>query len=186
MSAQVVFHAVTKLVDGTDRLIPLSDLAAIDPPTHAHAMSKYDDTPERRRLAQTRIPLIDRGWTDVVFLSPIHPHAFWSAWRDVSGDELPPVEFWQIPLHAVPTDAVVFDRSTSTVGDPIHEHEVTLLDRSAYRASTRTTDANREWLRGLAQRGKRGAWFNLTPHVLTAGPISLEDATVVSWERPAR
>ena len=74
-----VFHQRVDLVG--DALVPASDLAALDPAGYARAMAKYDDTPERQRLRATEIPGLARTWTEVVFLSPVHPHAIWRAWR---------------------------------------------------------------------------------------------------------
>lgn len=182
MAGPYLFHAVTLLVAGTDALVPVAELKVLDPVAHAKAMSKYDDSPERGQLARAIVPVIERRWTEVVFLSPVHPYALWSAWREITGEELPAVKFWQIPIDAVPADAVVFDRSTSVVGQPIHEHEVVALDRSTYWPRLQTTDANRAWLASLAERGHRGAWFNRTPHVLTAGPVPLAAASTISGD----
>ncbi|WP_141379953.1 hypothetical protein [Microbacterium lacticum] len=46
--------------------------------------------------------------------------------------------------------------------------------------SLQAPPANRAWLASLAAAGRRGAWFNRTPHVVTAGPVLLGAATSVS------
>ena len=70
-----VFHARVALAAGTDRLLPLSDLRGIDPAAYEAELAKYDDSPQRRRLRETVIPVLNVTWTEVVFLSPVHPHA---------------------------------------------------------------------------------------------------------------
>lgn len=177
-----VFHVRTPLVPGTDSLLPLSALRILDPDGYATAMAKYDDTPERRRLRDTVVPVIDKGWTDVVFLSPVHPHATWRTWRQLSGRSLPKVEFWAIPASDLPADTVVFDRQRSLVGDPIDPRDVASFDAMTYEVSLEVPAANREWLENLAAAGHSGAWFNLIPHVLTAGPVPLGNARVISWD----
>ncbi|WP_033210322.1 hypothetical protein [Gryllotalpicola ginsengisoli] len=179
-----VFHARVGLAAGTDRLVPLSELAHLDPAAHDAALAKYDDTPERQRLRDTVIPIIGRRWTEVVFLSPVHPHAIWQAWRELTGQELAPLPFWAIPVAALPTETVVFTRARSAVGDPIHPDEVTALDKGSFRTALQTTPENRDWLASLAARGAKGAWFNGTPHVLAGGDVSLRDAQTISWEEP--
>ncbi len=179
-----LYHAVTDLTPGTDVLLPASSLRDIDPDAYQRAISKYDDTPERRRLALVRIPVIQRAWTEVVFLSPVHPHAIWSAWQEVAGAPRPPMAFWQIPVGAVPEGAVVYDRRSGSVGDSIDPAQVSHLDHEGFRTALQTTAENRAWLASLAAEGLRGAWFNLTPHVLTPGPVPLEEATVISWDEP--
>lgn len=84
-----VVHARTAANAAADSVLPLSELAASDPAAYERALAKYDDTPERRRLRDTWIPLLEARWTEAVFLTPIHPHAIWRAWRDITGTELP-------------------------------------------------------------------------------------------------
>lgn len=182
MTGRFVYHGVVDLLPGTTALLSSSALRDIDEGAYRRAVAKYDDTPERRRLATTRIPLIERAWTEVVFLSPVHPHAIWQAWVGVAGAPRPPVEFWEIPIDLLPGDAVVLNRTVSAVGDPIDAAEVTRLDRGRFRTAMQTTPANRAWLSQLAARGLRGAWFHGIPHVLTAGPVPLEGARIISWD----
>ena len=177
-----VFHARVNLAEGTSSLLPLSDLAAIDPTAHADAIAKYDDTPERRRLRDTVVPGIDRPWTEVVFLSPVHPHAIWRAWLDIRGRRRPPLEFWAIPAEDLPEGSVLLDRFLTATGDPLDPREVTPFDRASHRAALTTTPQNRAWLEECARRGVSGAWFHGIPHVLAPGPVPLGRARVVSWE----
>lgn len=182
-----VFHMCTRLTPGTTQLLPLDALADVDPEAHARAITKitkYDDTPERRRLRDTEIPGTGRRWTGVVFLSPIHPHAIWEAWRRAGGKELPAIEFWRVPVRALPDGCVVFDRHLSVTGDPIDPREVTPLDRDTFRTALETTPGNSAWLQELVRRGRSGAWFNKTPHVLSPGPVGLDQAEVITWNRP--
>lgn len=178
-----VFHARSSRNASADELTSLSALAASDPDAYADALSKYDDTPERRRLRDTWIPLVEAAWTDVVFLSPIRPHAIWRAWRSVAGVELPSLEFWAIPVDEI-GHSVVFDRQITATGEPIDQREVRAVDAKTYRSSRDTTNANLQWITSLARSNKRGAWFNGTPHVLTRGPVPLNSAVVIDWRNP--
>ena len=95
--SRCVFHARTPGNAGAERLEPLSALRTTSPEAYARAIAKYDDTPERRRLPSTRIPLLDVRWIEAVFLSPVRPHAIWTAWREIGGVDLPAQKFWAIP-----------------------------------------------------------------------------------------
>lgn len=182
-AVQAVFHMRTPLAAGTDELLPVDALREIDPEAYARAIAKYDDTPERRRLRDTAIPGTGRSWTQVVFLSPIHPHAIWDTWRSITGKELPPMEFWQIPVRSLPEGCVVFDRQVSVTGEAIDPSEVVALDVEQFTTAVETTPENRDWLEDLAARGHRGALFNKTPHVLSPEPVRLERAQVIDWEQ---
>lgn len=178
-----VFHARTSSNAAADELVPVSALRHTDPEAFFSAIAKYDDSPERQRLRDTWIPTLEARWTDVVFLSPIHPHAIWRAWRDVAGIDLPSQEFWAIPVEDVGR-AVIFDRHLSSSGDPIDPREIAELDPGDYRAAQETTPKSIEWIKHLAGENKRGAWFHGTPHILTRGPVSLESAAVIDWQQP--
>lgn len=177
-----VFHACVPLAPGTSSLLPVSALAAVDGDAHRAALEKYDDTPERRRLRDTVIPGMGRQWTEVVFLSPVHPHAIWQAWAEIRGRRRPPMEFWAIPAADLPEGSVVLDRTLTATGDPIDPREVTPFDRASHRAALTTTPQNRAWLEQCARRGVSGAWFHGIPHVLAPDPVPLEHARIVSWE----
>lgn len=177
-----VFHARVGLAEGTSTLLPLSDLAKIAPEAHRDALAKYDDTAQRQRLRDTVIPGLDRTWTEVVFLSPVHPHAIWQAWLEIRGRRRPPAEFWAIPAADLPEGSVVVDRTLTATGDPIDPREVLPFDRASHRAALTTTRQNRAWLEECARRGVSGAWFHGIPHVLAPGPVPLDRAHVVSWE----
>lgn len=175
-----VFHARTSGNSGADALRPLSALEHIDPRAFARALAKYDDTPERRRLRETWIPVLEVRWTEAVFFSPIRPQVIWQAWQEVAGIELPSQEFWAVPVDEI-GPAVVLDRHRSATGDPIEFEEVERLDPGTYRSVAETTTRNREWIARLSSEGKRGAWFHATPHVLSPGPVPLTSATVIDW-----
>lgn len=178
----LVFHQRVPLVG--DALVPASELATLDPAAHARAMAKYDDTPERRRLRDTAVPDTGRSWTEVVFLSPVHPHAIWRAWREVRGKELLRAEFWAIPAGDLPAGTVVLDRTATATGDPIDPSEVAPFVPASFVTATEVPAANRAWLEEMVRRGVSGAWFHGIPHVLAPGTVPLGNARVVGWEEP--
>ena len=176
-----VFHAVPETTSAVTELLPLSARRESDPEGYRRALAKYDDTPARQRLRETWIPGVEAAWTEVVFLSPTHPHAIWRAWREIAGLELPPMSFWAIPVGDVPSP-VLLDRQLSSTGEPIDPREVTDLDPATYRAARDTPDRHRQWITDLTAAGKQGAWFHGIPHVLSRGPVPLTRARIVEWQ----
>lgn len=179
--SRCVFHLRTPANAHAEALMPLSVLREQDPAAFAQAIAKYDDTPERRRLPGTTIPHTDATWIDVVFLTPIQPHAIWTAWQEITGKALPPHDFWAIPIGDLPS-AFLFARTSSTTGEPIDDREVSRIVTGEYTSSPATTAGNREWLADLARRGRRGAWFHRTPHVLVPGTVPLTGAGIIDWQ----
>lgn len=180
-----VFHMRNISNEKARELLPLSALQESDPESYAQALAKYDDTPERRRLPGTRIPCLDALWTEVVFLSPITPHAVWTAWAEARSIEagkrpLPAQEFWAIPVDDI-GEAVLLDRTLTATGEEIDPREVSRLNPDTYISATVTTPGNAAWARELTRKGVRGGYFHRTPHVLTRGPVSLERSRLVDW-----
>src|SRR5699024_12376028 len=126
-----VFHVRSSRNASADELTSLSALAFSNPAAYADALSKYDDTPERRRLRDTWIPLIEAAWTDVVFLSPLRPHAIWRAWRSLAGNELPSRELSAIPAADI-GQPVGLDRQTTPTGEPMDRREDRAYDGKHY------------------------------------------------------
>jgi hypothetical protein len=184
MPMSLLFHQRIPLVPGTDCLVPVSELAHLAPEVHATALAKYDDTAERRRLRDTEIPRIGRLWTEVVFLSPVHPHAIWRAWYEETGRRRPPSQFWAIPAGDLAPGAVVLDRTVTRTGEPIDDSEVSDFDAARFQTRQETTPENRAWLASLASRGLSGAWFAGIPHVLVPGRVPLRNATLIDWADP--
>lgn len=176
-----LFHLRVPLAAGTAALLPLRSLSEVDPVAHAAALAKYDDTPERRRLRDTRIPVVDRLWTEVVFLSPVHPHAIWRTWWEITGRERGPMEFWAVPATSLPAGAAWLDRTITATGDPIDSREARGFDAARFQTMMTTTERNRAWLTELAASGRSGAWFHGIPHVVVPGPVAVADAPVVDW-----
>ena len=75
-------------------------------------------------------------------------------------------------------DEAAYRRAISKYDDT--SSEVSRFDPERFQTAMQAPPANRAWLASLAAAGRRGAWFNRTPHVVTAGPVLLGAATTVS------
>lgn len=181
-----LFHQCVPLAGHANVLVPLSRLRALDEPSWRRAWSKYDGDASRRRLRDSVIPLLERRWTEVVFLTPIDPTVIWRAWRDLTGQALPSQDFWAIPaedVNALP--AVVLDRHRSSAGNPLHPDDVEWFDPAKHRTLDCLPPASQQWLAELASSGRRGAWFNRTPQILVDGDLSLHGVEVIDWSNAA-
>ncbi len=67
-----LYHLVPQGGVVGDELMPLSQLRVELPEVYEAARQKYEG---RERVPQNYVPLLDRYWRDMVFLSPVHPQA---------------------------------------------------------------------------------------------------------------
>lgn len=178
-----LFHICVPLAEGTDRLYPLADLAAIAPDAYRDAAAKYEGSPERVALRDTVVPGLGKKWSEVVFLTPVDPRAIWKGWLDRTGQRLPSVKFWSIDPRSIDERSVVFSRTVSSVGEPIDPSEVAPFNRELFETMVELPAASEEWLDELVNSGRKGAWFNRQPHVLVPTPVSLEGAEVIDWSK---
>jgi hypothetical protein len=179
----MLYHAEPIGLTG-ERLVPLSALAVTDPAAYAKAIAKYNDSPDRRRLPNRHVPLLDCRWQDVVFLCPVHPHVVWRAWQR-RGVEPVSQRFLAIPAKSVAhIPAVVYTPARTTPGEDIHPADVTPFDAATYTEMTDLPERTLAWYDTLIAAGRTGAQFHTVPHVLVRGRVDIGDAEVVDWRDP--
>jgi hypothetical protein len=175
-----LFHAKPSSLSGSF-LLPLSDLATTDPSAYAAAIAKYDDHPDRRRLPDRYIPIIDCRWQDVVFLSPVHPAAIWRAWAE-RRFEMPSRTFFAVDAAIVAElPAVVYTQKATRSGDDIDPADVVAFDPVAH-TDMQLSDRTLTWYDARIAAGSRGgAEFHTVPHVLVRGRIPIRGAAELDW-----
>lgn len=82
-----------RLRDGV--LYTLSDLKIKHPDLYELQVAKYH---ERPHILEQRFPHLGCGWSDVVFLCPVHPEEVITVLVGDSGEEFPPLPFQVIPV----------------------------------------------------------------------------------------
>jgi hypothetical protein len=179
----MLYHAEPSGLTG-ERLVPLSALAVTDPAAYAAAIATYADTPERRRMPDRRVPLLDCRWQDVVFLAPVHPHLIWRAWAH-RGVYHPGGRFLAIPAKSVAhIPAVVYTPDRTVPGEDLHPADVRPFDAETYTEMTALSERTLAWYDTLAAAGRSGGLFHTVPHVLVRGRVDIGDAEVVDWRHP--
>ncbi|HEY2794476.1 MAG TPA: hypothetical protein VGJ28_19090, partial [Micromonosporaceae bacterium] len=154
-----VYHTKPPTMIG-DELLPLSELADVDPAVHDAAIAKYDGSADRRTLPDRRIPVLDCRWQDVVFLAPVHPQLIWRAWAE-RGVRLPQRTFYAIPLAAIESHAAVLYRQRLTQpGEDIAAADVTPFHADRYAELTALSPRTLTWYETLIAAGRQGGEFH--------------------------
>ncbi|HEV2066901.1 MAG TPA: hypothetical protein VGR08_08690 [Thermomicrobiales bacterium] len=95
-----IYHGVPTRLRGTT-LSPLNRLRDLYPDIYESEIAKYQDHPDRILLPQTRLPVLDCLWNDVVHTAPIHPHRLYRAWIARGANVDPGRAFFRIPIDRV-------------------------------------------------------------------------------------
>lgn len=168
-----IYHGVPADVRGTT-LYPLNHLRDIYPDLFEREIAKYDDHPQRRLLPETRLPVLNRLWNDVIHTAPIHPHLLYRAWIERGAFVNPDCRFFQIPVDRV---------AMHTAGWMV-ERNVTLIDWNVYTELTTVPAETLAWYERLVAQGKHGADFVGVPHVLVTDQIDIAGLAPIRWSDP--
>jgi hypothetical protein len=169
-----IYHGVPTRLRGTT-LYPLNRLRDLYPDIYEGEIAKYQDHPDRILLPQTRLPVLDCFWNDVVHTAPIHPHRLYREWTARGADVDPDRAFFRIPIDRVAKHEVGW-----MIG-----RDVQRLDVATYAELTIVPEETRRWYDRLAARGRHGADFVGVPHVLIKGEIDIAGLDVIRWADPS-
>jgi hypothetical protein len=106
-----LYHVVPPGMRG-DRLYPLRQLRTKMPDIYRRHMAKYVDRPA---LPSTRIPPLECGWGDVVFLTAVHPRKLRAALHSCGHTDAAEMRAYEIHVDSIHQleSVVMYDR----VGD---------------------------------------------------------------------
>lgn len=175
--ARCVYHLVPANLAGSV-LYPLNRLKEIFPEVAAAHVKKYEG---REGLLNTRIPLLDSLWNDVLHLSPVHPAKITAAMRE-AGHLFRPRKWYGIDATLLSaSDTVIWEypqreraRGDFTVGeDEVLPFASSLLDNySEVGEGTRRYYASN-------QPGQPFLRFVGITHILYKGCIDVADIRVI-------
>lgn len=155
-----------------DAILPLNALRQHHPDLYDLHRAKYENTPGW--LTQPIEPL-GCTWSDVVFLSPVHPAPLFEAIRR-SGRAVPDREPWVLPAARLdPRSTVIRLMRAGTTGhtpDLPNEDDYLPFTTATLRAVNRVTINAIQRLETLRPDDPWLPWVDV-PHVLHHGPIPL-------------
>lgn len=178
-----LWHLVPHRMMG-EHLLPLKALLAQYPKIGAAQAAKYRG---REAITTWRVPMLDCGWHEVIFLSPIHPRYFTEALR-AAQVPITPWRAYQIPATALAQhEAVWFDpQKSGKPGGPTAE-SIAPWHAETYR-SLPLSDACLPYYRETIRAGHRPLLFATEKHVLLRGfhrdgtphPLSIAQAEMIA------
>jgi hypothetical protein len=163
------YHAVPEQMIG-NYLLPLSDMASIDPDLHEKYSAKYID---RMNVAKQKIPLLGCSWSDVVQLLPVNPRKIFELQVSMGIiPALPDYRYYQI-------DNGVLDQDNTAIFYKYQpgEGQYELLVDVDLSALDQVPAATEEYFKSIPA-GELPFNYQFIPHVLTSKPINISEAPV--------
>jgi hypothetical protein len=156
-------------------IIPLSRMRTRYPDLYELNVRKYAARPE---IMGERIEPLDCTWSDVVFLSPVHPESLFAALRKGRDDRE------RKPMRPLILDAGRLDPARTVIrlmrhgrdghyADPADVHDYLPFTTAGLRAVNRVTIAAVERLESLKPDDPRLPWVDV-PHVLHRGSVPVD------------
>lgn len=173
-----------------DILIPLNQMPYSEKhqDTYHQAIKKYEG---REQLLETIIPTLNCLWNDVIYLSPLHPHHQYAAYKKI-GFTMKSIKFYKIPVEMLFEKKVtVFKYLDYPDNDPIHDSLESYCDLPAhYQELKEVPAATLDYYKSIYNPENPTstpplAWY-LIPHVMLQDTIDVSDprVTVIDWQDP--
>jgi len=165
-----IYHGCPEKMIGTV-LYPLNELRTSHLDVYWREVAKYSDHPERMKLPETLLPILNCLWSDVLHCSLIHPGRLHAAWQEAGACTIPEKKFFRIPIQRGAHHPVAIMRG----------RKVELLEVANYREIATVPAETSAWYVKLASEGRFGGHFVGVPHVLVKDSIDVDEVEIVHW-----
>jgi hypothetical protein len=164
-----LYRAAIQDLRGTD-ILPLNHLRELHPDLYEREAAKYAHRPQTMDYP---VHPLDCRWSDVVFLSPVHPAPIFAALREAGRVGPTTIDYWTI-------DADLLDPDRTCILLKRHDPQFRpqpAADYLPYSAATVATltnpsDQALDRLRNLNATEPLFPWADI-PHVLHRGPLAV-------------
>jgi hypothetical protein len=176
MSGIHVYHRKSEAFIG-DKIYPLNSLPYQE--VKEKASQKYTG---REALLETRVPLLDCLWNDVIHCTPVHPQKVMSALR-ASGFETPKMEFFVIPFEMLePQSTTIFLSSSDPNSDRYAAHNYLELTADHLRNMQELPEETLRYYQESKQQNRNPLMYVGVPHILYKGVIAVNELSTTTVE----
>lgn len=167
-----LYHWVPENLEGSV-LYPLNDLREKYPHLYRQHVQKYEG---RKQVIEHRIPTLGCMWNDVLFFSPIPPHALHAACADTGIVLARGVRYFEI-------DPYRLDPSRTTVwlhtDDSENADEYVAYDPANLGQYAEVPEETKIHYREHYAQGLRPLIFKHVPHILYQGSLDISTARII-------
>lgn len=154
-----------RLRDNT--LYTLNDLKLKHPDLYDLHVAKYSDRPH---ILEQRFSYLDCGWSDVVFLCPVHPDEVCMALARHHGRSVPRFPFQTIPVADLDPEKLAIWLFRSRTFDPT---DVMPFDKATLQELQNIPVATLTYFEEQRAKKEPALFFVHIPHVLCKGSIDM-------------
>lgn len=168
-----LYHRARPTMEGT-LLHPLNVLRDLHPHIYARAIAKYAG---RETLLQRPIPILNCLWSDVLFLTPVHPSQIRDALKE-AGARNTDSQYFEIPVERIdPARAVLLEYPAL---EPRVERRYLPFSVELLGSRTEVSAATRRYFAAEAAAGRPPMSYHGIPHILLKDSLDISGISVIS------
>jgi len=176
MAEEFIYHRVVENMQGTV-LYPLNRLKDVFPEAYKTHVQKYDG---REHLLETKIPILDCLWNDVLHFTAVSPDILF---RNITDAGFDPNIVWKrwykIPVSMLDpnnTTVCLYRRDISLVPD---SRSFSSFDPMKIMEYSTVPSETLKYYREQFKLGKRPLFFHRVPHILYKGTVDTTRLDIV-------
>jgi len=159
-------------------LYPLNQLKEIYPDAYDEYVKKYVG---REHLLETRIPILNCLWNDVLHFTAVHPETLYKNLKEAGfdADEIVSKKWFKVPIDLLEQDKTIsclYRRDISVIprARDFQQFDPNKMDLYATVPKETLDYYKKQW-----SKGERPLFFHRVPHILFKGTIDTKNLEII-------
>lgn len=171
-----LYHDVPKVLKG-NTLLPQDVLKIQHPEIYEDEVKKYKG---RENILTKRIPFLNCSWSEVLFLSPVHPKNIAKALKIAGKQSTKKIRFYKInPYELHPEKAIVYLYKYDPMVEEEKEDNFTSFDPRKLPHYNKVPQKTIQYYKKKMKEGRKPLLYHFIPHILYKGELLIKNAKII-------
>ena len=171
-----LYHMVPDVLKG-EKLLPQNLLKIKYPELYKESMKKYKG---RKNILNRKIHYLNCYWSDVIFLSPVHPKKIARALKTAGKKSTQKIRFYKInPKKLNPEKIIVYLYKYDTMDQKERKDNFTSFSTKNLSKYNKVPNKTLKYYREEIKQGRRPLLYHLIPHIIYKGSLFIKDTEII-------
>ena len=171
-----LYHRVPDVLKG-NILLSQNMLRKRHPTLYRESMKKYQG---RRHILKPKVRFLNCSWSDVIYLSPVHPRKVANALRIAGDKSKQKIKFYKInPKKLNPEKTIVYLYKYDTMAQEGNLDNFTHFSIKNLSKYNKIPNKTLKYYKDEIKAGRKPLLYHFIPHIVYNGNLSVKDAEII-------